>query len=391
MLDADPFLEGTAPLRTVRPELRGKVLTHAGPPIAYRDMAGPMGGAVWAAAMFEGWAKTAAEADRPAAAGKIRFVANHDVGGVGGMAGVVSPSMRVHVVRDRTSGETTFAIQEFDAYFGLHSPAAVEEIRRWNRVYMPTIDRAVKRLGGLALKPIEAQAIRSGDDLHCLTIAATDRLLASLAPAIVATSNDKDAAATLGVLGAFPHLAYLPLSMASAKVAALAAEGIAGSSVVTVMARNGVQVGLQISAFPGRWFTAPAPRISTVFFPGFGPGDDNPDLGDRAITEVGGKGAFAAVAAPALAHEVGLTVAEAAAVTEQMARITVGRHTNLIAPQTGQGLPVGIDAHLVLATGVQPRIFTAVAHHQPGFPIIGLGNSVFPRAPFEQAAAAVAA
>ncbi|MFE8596278.1 YlbE family protein [Archangium violaceum] len=386
-LAAQPVLIDVVPLRTLDPSLTGRVLTHAGPPVRWPRMSGAQRGAAIAAILFEGWARNPAAAEQLAASGQVRFTPNHDHDGVGGMAGVLSPSMLVYVVRDRTSGKTTYSVHEYDALFGAYDAAALDELYRWNTLYMPVIGRAVRALGGLELKPVMSQAIQMGDDLHCRQTAASALLANQLAPAIVRTSTDALAAATLEVLAASPFLTFLPLAMGASKAALLAATGIAGSTVVTVMARNGTEVGIQVSRSGGRWFTAPAPPIDAVFFPGFGPEDASHDLGDSAITETGGLGAFAGAASPALAPEVGLTPDEFADVTAKMARITVGRHTGLVIPQLGYGPPVGIDVTLVVKTRITPVIATAVAHREPGHRIIGLGLSRIPLACFQQAAA----
>ena len=42
-------------------------------------------------------------------------------------------------------------------------------------------------------------------------------------------------------------------------------------TVVTAIARNGYETGIRVSGTGERWFTAPAPMIKGVYFPGFGP------------------------------------------------------------------------------------------------------------------------
>src|SRR5256886_12612903 len=94
------------------------------------------------------------------------------------------------------------------------------------------------------------------------------------------------------------------------------AGGVAGSTLVTVMARNGTDFGIRVSGCGERWFTAPVNMPQGLYFPGFGPDDANPDMGDSAIVETIGLGAFAMVAAPAVARFLGAGgTAEAAAVT----------------------------------------------------------------------------
>jgi hypothetical protein len=394
ILAADPRLVAVRPLRKVRRELSGRVLTHAGPPVDWAHMSGPQQGASIAFTLFEGWASTPQAAEAMLASGRIRLEANHDHHGVGGMAGVASPSTLVYVVQDATSGRDAYCLNEMLAHYGTYGPIAQDELGRWQRIYMPAIGRAIPD-DGLPLKSIEASAINSGDDLHCRDLAASDRWWATQGPAIIRTSSDADAAATGEVLAAFPNVAYLGLGMAAAKATMRAAEGIPGSTVVTVMARNGTDVGIQLASMPGRWFTAPAPPIDFVpINPDTRPADACHDLGDSAIRETVGTGANAAIAAPFLAHEIGLTVPQMAEVTDEMARVCVGRRTDLpIAALDLTGPPVGVEVGAVLDTGITPRIFTAVAPNQPEPNVdnfLGLGRSRIPLECFQEAAAALA-
>jgi hypothetical protein len=186
--------------------------------------------------------------------------------------------------------------------------------------------------------------------------------------------------------------------MAAAKATMRAAEGITGSSLVTVLARNGTTVGIQVSAHPGRWFEGPAGPIdfkplTSPAWPTITPADACHDLGDSAIRETVGTGAFAGVAAPVLAADLGLTVQEEAAFTDRMTPICLGRRTDLPIALIGAGPPVGVDVHRVLRTGITPAVFTAVApkHPKPNVDnFLGLGHSSFPMVCFTKAAADLA-
>ncbi|MGQ7471851.1 oxamate carbamoyltransferase subunit AllG family protein, partial [Streptococcus suis] len=81
---------------------------------------------------------------------------------------------------------------------------------------------------------------------------------------------------------------FLNLSMAACKSMMKAAEGVPNSTMVTVMARNGVNFGIQLSGTGNQWFQAPANPVNGLFFPGFGVEDAAADLGDSAITETAG-------------------------------------------------------------------------------------------------------
>lgn len=54
------------------------------------------------------------------------------------------------------------------------------------------------------------------------------------------------------------------------------------------MTRNGVDFGIRLSGTGDTWFTAPAPQVNALYFPGYGPNDANPDMGDSSITETMG-------------------------------------------------------------------------------------------------------
>ena len=71
LTEARPLLSGVALARDVLPEVSERTLLHAGPPIDWPDMAGPLRGAIIGAAIYEGLADDADEAERLAAAGPV--------------------------------------------------------------------------------------------------------------------------------------------------------------------------------------------------------------------------------------------------------------------------------------------------------------------------------
>src|SRR2546428_4057309 len=85
------------------------MLPHSGPPIGWRDMAGPVKGAVIGAILFEGWADDPEAARALAGSGAIEFAPCHHHAAVGPMAGVISPSMPVWIVRDAVHGHRAFS------------------------------------------------------------------------------------------------------------------------------------------------------------------------------------------------------------------------------------------------------------------------------------------
>ena len=165
-----------------------------------------------------------------------------------------------------------------------------------------------------------------------------------------------------------------------------AARGVAGSSMVTAMARNGVTFGIRLSGTGDDWFTTPAPVVEGLFFPGYSAADAAPDLGDSAITETSGLGGFAMAASPAIVQFVGGTPDDAIANTREMGHITLGRNAAFTIPSLNfAGTPAGIDARKVVDTGIEPIINTGIAHKEAGIGQIGAGITRAPMACFAAA------
>ncbi len=163
------------------------------------------------------------------------------------------------------------------------------------------------------------------------------------------------------------------------------------SSMVTAMARNGVEFGIRLSGTGDAWFTAPAPLVDGLLFPGYTAADAAPDLGDSAITETAGLGGFAMAAAPAIVQFVGGAPADALANTLAMSPITLGRNGAFTLPALDfAGTPAGIDARKVVDTGIAPIINTGIAHRAAGVGQVGAGITQAPLACFAQAVTALA-
>jgi hypothetical protein len=359
--------------------LEGRTLLHAGPPIPWAEMCGPMRGAAIAAVLHEGWApdpeRAAAILDR----GEIAFRPTHAAGAVGSMAGVISPSMPVWVVVDEaTRIRAASNLNEGPGRvlrFGSFSPDVLERLAWMRDVLGPALAGALAAHGPIDVKTLVAQALQMGDEAHNRCTAATALLLGKLAAPLCQGGADQ----VLAFLAGNPQFA-LNLSMASAKATLDGAADVPGSSVVTAMARNGVSFGVRLAGTGARWFTAPCEIPDALYFPGYGPADASPDLGDSAITECVGLGGFAMAAAPAIVRFVGGRAADALAATRHMAAITLGENPDFGLPALDfRGAPTGIDARRVVETAIAPLINTGVAHRQAGIGQIGAG---IVRAPF---------
>jgi hypothetical protein len=394
-LAARPVLEGIGIAGEVIPGMGARTILHAGPPVAWDAMCGPMRGGVIAAILLEGWAGDAATAEALAASGEVTFDSCHHHAAVGPMAGIVCPSMPVWIVANAEHGNRSYCTLNEGLgrvlRFGAYDAEVLDRLRWMADVLAPVLAAALDVLGEVELKPLMAQALHMGDEVHNRNVAATSLFIRRVLPAALATRHDPaDIAEVVRFVAGNDHF-FLNLSMAACKAMLDAAHGVAGASMVTAMARNGVEFGIRVSGLGERWFTAPAPVIDGLFFAGYRADDANPDLGDSTITETAGIGGFAMAAAPAIVQFVGGTPADAVANTREMAHITLGRNGAFTLPQIDfAGTPAGIDARKAVDTGIAPVINTGIAHRDAGVGQVGAGITRAPLACFAQAVAALA-
>ena len=394
ILAAQPWLEDLVPARDALPALRARRLLHAGPPIAWDRMCGPMRGAVIGACLYEGWAETPQAAEAMAARGEIAFDPCHHHGAVGPMAGIISPSMPLCVVRNRAAGNLTFSTLNEGLgkvlRYGAYDASVLERLRWMHDWLAPPLKAAIREAGGIDLRALIAQALQMGDECHNRNKAATSLFFRGLAPHLLrlpmTAKHMTGVADFLNANDAF----FLNLAMAACKCAADAAHGIPGSTVVTAMARNGTDFGVRVSGLGNRWFTAPSRVPVGLYFPGFTEADANPDIGDSAITETAGLGGFAMAAAPAIVQFVGGTVDLARTSTLRMYEITLAESEAYRIPALDfRGTPTAIDVRKVVETGIRPVINTGIAHREPGIGQVGAGLTEPPEECFHQALAAL--
>lgn len=390
-----PQLTHVRPAREVVPGIDdGRTLLHAGPPIEWERMCGPMRGALIGATLFEGWASTPDAAKAMLDAGEITLDSCHHHGAVGPMAGVLAPSMPVFVAEDLDDGRRAFASLNEGLGKVLRFGAFDEEVitrLTWMRdVLGPVVDRALTQFGPIDITSLIGQALSMGDEGHNRNVAATSLFARRLAPTIAALEPNSEAVSVLSFLAGNDHFA-LNISMASAKLSMDAAIGVEHSTMVTAMARNGVEFGLRVATTGDEWFTTPVGPADGLFFPGYGPEDANPDLGDSAITETLGLGGFAMASSPAITQFVGGTPNDALDSTRSMRRITLAPHPAFpLPPLNFAGAPSGIDVLKVLDTGVLPLINTGIAHKEAGVGQIGAGIVTAPSEVFLKATRALA-
>jgi uncharacterized protein DUF1116 len=397
ILAADPVLADVGRAGELVPELdRRRLLLHAGPPIEWSRMCGPLKGAVCGAIVFEGWAGDLAAAEKLAAGGGIEFAPNHHFGAVGPMTGITTKSMPLLVVENRTFGNRAWcALNEGLGKVMRFGGNDAEVLARlaWLRDELgPLLGKALRSSGGLALNPLIARGLAMGDEMHQRNVACSSLMVRALASSIARAARDgASAARAFEFMGANDQF-FLNIAMAMAKSILDPARGVTGSSIVTAMCRNGTDFGIRVAGLGDDWFTAPVEMPEGLYFPGYSAADANPDIGDSAILEAVGLGAFAMAAAPAVAGFVGAGgFAEAVGYTRAMGEIVAARNPKWGIPTLEfAGTPTGIDLRRVVESGIAPAINTGIAHRLPGIGQVGAGVARAPMACFEQALLALA-
>src|SRR5205823_7999811 len=259
--------------------------------------------------------------------------------------------------------------------YGANDDAVLDRLRWMASTLGPGLAWALAAGGPVDLSAINQRALQMGDELHNRHRAATSLLFRELALRGLAAES-------LRFIDGNDYF-YLNFAMAAAKLACECAAGVAGSSLVVSMARNGTEFGIRVSAAPERWFTAPAAVPAGVFLGSYTQADANPDIGDSAITETYGLGGFAMAAAPAITRVVGGSARTAIDATLEMYEITLAENPNHQVPALDfRGTPTGIDVRRVVETGIQPVINTGIAHRQAGVGQVGAGLVRAPLEPF---------
>lgn len=395
LMESRPILKSVGTARDVIPDMKDNLLLHAGPPIEWARMSGPLRGAIIGALIFEGRAKNEAEAIGLVEHGEVQFDPCHHHNAVGPMAGVISPSMKVYVLEDATHGTRTFSNLN-EGYgkvlrYGAFSEDVLKRLHWMNDTLGPVIGDALAQSTGLDMRALMAEALHMGDEGHNRNKAGSLLYLKQLAPLIAKVVKDTAIESEVLRFIGDNALSVLNPVMAACKAMAVAAHGIEGSTIVTTLARNGTDFGIRVSGLGDAWFTAPAGVPVGLWFTGYTSADANPDIGDSAITETAGIGGFAMATAPAIVTFVGGTPKDALNATLEMYEITVAESKYFTMPALDfRGTPTGIDIRKVVELGITPRINTGVAHKNAGVGQIGAGLVRPPLEIFEQALVAYA-
>lgn len=390
ILSGHPFLVGLDIAEKVIPGMKKNLILHAGPPVTWERMCGPMRGAIMGALKYEGLATNDEEAEKLASSGEIEYAPCHEHSAVGPMAGIISASMPVFIIKNETYGNYAFCTLNEGLgkvlRYGAFSIEVIEKLKWMENVLYPTLKKAVELTGKIDLKAMIAQALHMGDEVHNRNRAGTSLFYRAITPSIVRTAENKeDAAKVLEFINGNDHF-FLNLSMPASKAVLDAARNIPYSSVAVVMARNGTDFGVQLAGTGNEWFTGKALIPDALYFAGYSKEDANPDIGDSAITETGGLGGFAIASSPAIVQFVGGSANDALNYTLEMYEITAAENNMYQIPYLNfRGTPTGIDVIKVIEKGRTPFIDTGVAHKNPGVGQVGAGVLSAPIEPFIKA------
>jgi len=395
MMEARPVVVGMGKAIDVIPGMRENLLLHAGPPITWERASGPMRGAITGALIFEGKAKNGAEAQALVESGEIELEPCHHHQSVGPMAGVICPSMSVYILENQTHGNKSFSNLN-EGYgkvlrYGAYSEEVLERLRWMEEVMAPVLGKAIEMSGGIDIRVLLAEALHMGDEGHNRNKAGSILFTKNLAPYIVKATDDSAVASEIIQTLGDNALSVLNPVMAACKAMVDTAHNIEGSTIVSVMARNGTDFGIRVSGLGDRWFTAPVAVPQGLYFPGFTAEDASGDIGDSTITETAGIGGFAMASAPAIVTFVSGTPRDAINATLEMYEICFTEHKYFtIPPLDFRGTPTGIDIRKVVEKGITPRVNTGIAHKKAGVGQVGAGLVRPPMTMFEESLVAYA-
>lgn len=360
----------------------GRTILHCGPPIEVERLCDPLRRSIRAAIRAEGWAGDNEAAERLLASGDVRLEPANPHATVVPMATAMGPRTPVWVVELAEAGITTHApVGQGSgdvAWFGRDSQGAVDRLILLRDVVGPVLDEALRGFGPLDVMSLAAQGLGMGDDVHVRTQASSNLLLRSLLPHLVGATHParREAAAFLSA----NHLLFLGLAMAAARALTTWAGQVPNSSVLTGMSRNGTDFTAWLGSDPSAARTVPAPMVGRALYqPGRSAADAAPDIGDSAVLELVGLGGAAAAGSPAVAQMVGGTMAHAARLTEDLARVCAGSSTRFTIPFWGmRGSPLGVDVRKVVEFGVTPQLTTGILHRSDGSGQVGAGVATTP-------------
>lgn len=366
MAECDPSLVAVGPAGSVVPGMHSHCIATSGPPLRWDGYSGGQRSALQYAAVYEGLADSPLDAGKRIGRSELEIKPCSELGMVGSVSGVCTASMPVLVVEDAGSGFRSFCTLYEGPFtdrlnYGAYNENVQKRLNLLKDIIGPQLHIALRQRGsGIRLRPIIAQALRMGDELHSCNTAASVLFAQEIAPTIIEANSYAASRKTLEALTADNYF-FLRLSMAASKLACDLGRDVAGSSVVTAMCFNCRQFGIQISGLPGKWFCGPHGDMTTELQHGYSAHDIDWIGGESTLTETSGLGAFAQAASPTLAKFHGGSYSRMLENNRKLYGITTTEHPVYRIPSLdGRGVPLGIDVQKVQETGITPTMHVGV-------------------------------
>ncbi len=387
---AEPVLKDVLSAVEALPGMTPDLVLTSGPPMDWNQYTGGQRDAIIGGALFEGLASDREDAERKLLTAEIRVAGCHDYGCVGSLAGIYTASMPVFVVENQTSGNIGYCnmyegTNPRRLNYGVYDQGVHERLLFVNTRVAPVIGEAVRRSGGIPLKPIMKRALHMSDELHSRSTAAALLFNRELARQLIdLAADDRDGVQEAVAALTEDHYFFLRLSMAAAKATADAARDVEGSSMVTAMAFNCRNFAIRVSGLGDQWFSGPHAAVQANLFDGHSEEEITWMGGESTITETIGLGGFAQAAAFPLQRYQGGSPEAMVARNLELYDITLGENPDYQIPALGyRGTPTGIDIFKVLETGILPAMDIGIAGRDGGQ--IGAGVVRAPMPCFEAA------
>ncbi|MBQ7660466.1 MAG: DUF1116 domain-containing protein [Clostridia bacterium] len=403
VIDSQPFLVDILPAGDVIEGLDDYTIIHSGPPIKYEDMVMLHQRGMVSACRFEGWAKTDEEAVELVKSGKVKIISALDTNTVGAGTGIITKSVAMFIIEDRATGKISANFpaegpnQGGFCGWGLYSEEIADYLRRMREEFFPVMRAVLKKMGGMAVKPILAESFQMGDENHTRQTA-TDLIFdKKILPELFKLLADENSGFTKEqIMDTLDYIVETPrffhcIGQGASRSAMLSAVGTEYSSMVTAICGNGVEFGIKVAGLgDNEWFTAPAPLMKGRYTSSkFTEKDQLPWIGDSCVVECAGMGGLAAAASPIVCSLRGLKLKDAIHITREMEEICIDHNPAFPVPNLDfDFLPVGIDIMKVIETGICPEIHGGMFNYQGG--LIGAGSARVPMQCFEKAIKAFA-
>ena len=391
MSNVQPVLVDIDLAINVIPGMDEKTILHAGPPISWERMCEPTKGAIAGILVYEGLANSFEEGYQLATSGEIKFDCNHDHDAVGPMTGITAPHQPVFILEDPNSKKRAYCTLNEGRgkvlRFGGWGEDVLKRLQWMKDTLAPNLKKAIQHSKGIDIKAIISESLHMGDEAHNRNRSGTYLFVSEITPHLLDTTSDpKIIKEVFLFLKENADIFNLNLSMPHSKLIADAARDIEYCSLLVAMARNGTDIGIQVSGLGRKWFTSPATMVDGLYFPGYSEADACPDLGDSTISEVIGIGGFAMATSPAIVSFVGGNANDAVLRTERMYEICEGQSKAFTIPSLNfKGTPTGVDIRRVVELNETPLINTGIAHKEAGVGQIGAGLTAAPIEMFHDA------